>query len=60
MNWLGSVSASDFSARSGLKDLNNTYDRAMAVSCMNPLFVLEKMGKGGMACWCRLSCSQPY
>jgi hypothetical protein len=58
MNWLGSVSASHFSKRSGLKDLKNTYDRAMVVSSMNSLFVRE--GKGGMSCWCRLSCSQHY
>ncbi len=43
MNWLGNVSASDFSARSGLKDLKNTYDRAMATSCMIR-FALEKKG----------------
>lgn len=46
MNGLGSISASDFSLRSGLKDLKNTYDRAMAVSCMNSIFVLDKWERG--------------
>lgn len=42
MNWLGSDSTSDFSVRSGLKDMKNTYDIAMAVSYNIPLMRRER------------------
>ncbi|MBB6443742.1 hypothetical protein [Bacillus benzoevorans] len=52
MKWLGNGSASDISVGSGLKIMKSTYDIAMA-----PIRD-ENKGKGGMTCWCRLSCSQ--
>jgi hypothetical protein len=46
MKWLGKDSASDFSVRSGLKNMKSTYDIAMAVSCHIPLLMMRIKERG--------------